>query len=432
MAFVYESALSKEFLKIVFDNLKSSLESLLKDRDEGPEEREGKTYLYRRILGPIFPNEMEKVREAIAKVVEDVRNEILWYGRRLIDALLRMLDEAQGVRKEASSATEAYGESIVQPFYRALKAMTRMQVEVADVFSSKSFLAAFLAVRALDERLSSLNTGGAGERAINVEVVEGEAPIIHSTWSRLAEKGTCLICSPTCANLDVEEICEALGDVGEGLSKGEELVNVHDYIATYLRSRERPSKLSRAIYDKLPSALKDGKLGGPLCEYVVDHLCTLGEQLMRRGPTINNEDVRVYLNKVFVQRAFLEYEVYSALVRQGIAAIPRLRLSIYDHEHRRHHFYQEVDVVAVVDGEVWLIEVTTRRDDKEIEEKVKRYEELKSNMDADRVVFVCSPSSRKLIEEAFKSAPMGKGLHYVEIGKLCSEVFRILASKSRR
>jgi hypothetical protein len=57
--------------------------------------------------------------------------------------------------------------------------------------------------------------------------------------------------------------------------------------------------------------LKDKELKEPLRKYIIDHLCTSGERLDRLTGDIKD-------------RAFLEYEVYSALMRQGIAAIPRL------------------------------------------------------------------------------------------------------------
>jgi hypothetical protein len=38
------------------------------------------------------------------------------------------------------------------------------------------------------------------------------------TWSRLAERGVCLICRPACTGLDVEEICKTLESTGERLS----------------------------------------------------------------------------------------------------------------------------------------------------------------------------------------------------------------------
>jgi hypothetical protein len=61
---------------------------------------------------------------------------------------------------------------------------------------------------------------------------------------------------------------------------------------------------------------------------------------------------------VFVNGGFLEYEVYSALVRQGIAAVPRLRFSILellsDNTERWESY--EVNVAATADSELWLIE----------------------------------------------------------------------------
>jgi len=199
---------------------------------------------------------------------------------------------------------------------------------------------------------------------------------------------------------------------------------------TYIRSREVPPRLCQIIYNAMFS-LKDEGLKKLLCGYVVNHLCALSEHLIRLSGDIRNEDVEAYLNKVFIQRAFLEYEVYSALIQQSVAAIPRLHLLIYDSEFKTKKFDREVDVVATADDEVRLIEVTSLKDEKEIEEKVKKYEELRYEIDADKVVFVCLPSLKELVEKNLESSLAREDFYCIRIDKLYGEIFRLLASKSR-
>jgi len=378
---------------------------------------------------------MEKMEKAMVEVISEVVNEVIEYKRHVTDALLGVLYEVHEGGKGSLEA-EVYGkramqlQSRPQQLYRALKAIMRMQVDIADVSSRKSFLAAFLTISKLEDNLRRLS--GELESRVGVDVVNEEALVIHSTWSKLAEAGLCLLCRPVYTDFDVESICEALKDVGEGLSKGELLKEVRDDVASYPRRRERPRRLSQKTHGLLLSSASalDERLKRLLCEYVVDHLCTLGEQLAELKGDIDNKDVETYLNKVFVERAFLEYEVYSALIRQGIAAIPRLQFSIRDHEYRREVLAQEVDVVAVADDELWLIEVTSRKG--EVEEKLERYDDLKEQIGADKVVFVCSPPLRKSIEEAIQSTSREEGFYCVEFDKLYSEISKLATLRSRR
>jgi hypothetical protein len=429
MTFVYESSLSKEFLKMTLNYLKSALEDILReDRsfDAGTFPKEVLPRLHRNVLGPIFPDDMRRVEEAVWRIVNEVVSEVSEYKRRVIGALLRMLNEVQEGNK-GSSIFEAYSESSVQPFYRTLKALARMQAEMADAFSNSSFLAAFLVASTLERKIPLSNTG---EPKIIIKVKDEEVPII-STWSSLVKKRACLLCTPTLTDSSVEELCRALESMGKELSKREVIMDIRDDMATYIRSREVPSRLSRITYNAMFS-LKDEGLKKLLCGYVINHLCALSEHLIRLSSDIRNEDVEAYLNKVFIQRAFLEYEVYSALIQQSVAAIPRLHLLIYDSEFKTKKFDQEVDVVATADDEVWLIEVTSRKDEKEIEEKVEKYEKLRYEIDADKVVFVCLPSLKELVEKNLESSLAREDFYCIRIDKLYGEIFRLLASKSRR
>jgi len=429
MTFVYESSLSKEFLKMTLNYLKSALGDILReDRsfDAGTyPKKEVLPRLHRNVLRPIFPDDMRRVEEAAWRIVNEVVSEVSEYKRRVIGALLRMLNEVQEGNK-GSSIFEAYGESSVQPFYRTLKALARMQAQIADVFSNSSFLAAFLVASTLERKIPPSNTG---EPQITIKVKDEDVPII-STWSLLVKKRACLLCTPTLADSSMEELCRALESMGKELSKGEVIKDIRDDMATYIQSREVPSRLSRITYNTLFS-LKDEGLKKLLCGYVINHLCTLSEHLIRRSSDIRNEDVKAYLNIVFEQRAFLEYEAYSALIQQGVAAIPRLHLSIYDSEFKTTKLEEEVDVVATANDEVWLIEVTSRKDEKDIEKKVKKYEKLRYEIDADKVVFVCLPSLKELVEKNLESSLAREDFYCIRIDKLYSEIFRLLASKSR-
>jgi len=394
MTIVYESNLSKEFLRIILDYIKEGLRLLLNNSHTGTLKLLPKWH--RDILKFIFPSEMKKIEDATRRVVQEVDEEIFKYKEYMVNALLKMLEEIQKRREEEGSAvSQAYSESAVQPFYRALEAMMRMHVEIADVFSSRSFMAAFLTLSLLDRKLQRL-----WEDKISVKINrEGGIPIIHSTWSRLAEKEICLICKPKCAELDIEETCKALERVGRNISTKEDLLNkIHDGMVDYERGGR--SKLSKITYNELNPVEQNKGVKELLCEYIIEHLCALREQKQPNELLI--EDIKTYINKVFVNRSFLEYEVYSALVRQGIAAIPQLHFSIRDAQLETSPYEAEVDVVATTNAKLCLLEVTTLGDEKNIEEKIKKYEWLKNFIEADKVIFVIS-QAMKSVKDVFSS-----------------------------
>lgn len=66
---------------------------------------------------------------------------------------MKTLHEVRKEGKEASSVIEAYGEGAVRPFYRILRAVTGMYMDMVDVLSSEGFMAAFLTVSALSKKL---------------------------------------------------------------------------------------------------------------------------------------------------------------------------------------------------------------------------------------------------------------------------------------
>jgi hypothetical protein len=151
MAFVYESSLSNEFLKDILDCLENTLDRLRKDGKVKP--REVIPPLHREILEPIFPNEVKRMDDVVGYVINEVVSEVDEYRRRVVDALLKMLHEVRKEGKEASSVIEAYGEGAVRPFYRILRAVTGMYMDMVDVLSSEGFMAAFLTVSALSKKL---------------------------------------------------------------------------------------------------------------------------------------------------------------------------------------------------------------------------------------------------------------------------------------
>ena len=376
---------------------------------------------------------MEKIESSARRVVKEIGDWATSYGRRAVDALRKIFKEVRNAMSPPSQTHEEgpYDESEVQSYLRILRAATYMHMDMAEVVSSKSFAAAFLTASVLDERLSRDR-----ERLIaKVEVARDEAPIIHSTWSKLAEGGTCLMRRLEFASLDVESTCEVLEDVGKSLSEEGRLMKVHDSMLTYLQSGEA-SGLSELVYSALSSVIQDKRVEdmlceykGMLCEYITEHLCTLGVQLTKRSDTrgIRNEDIKNYVKKVLGDRGFLEYEVYSALLRQGIAAIPRLRFLTCNEEHEGTRLV-EADVVAKVDDELWLVEVTTRRAKGDLEEKIEKYKELRNRIGASKVVFVGSPSMREQIEQLLTS----KDFFYVQLDRLYSEIFKLLSYRAKR
>ena len=333
---MYESSLNKECLRVILDYLEDALEPFL--QDELPASTPSmKLPLRNEILVRVFRSEVEKIEDSAGEVIREVRDWASSYRRHVVSTLLGVFREAQRtIRRTTPPSPQAReegprDESAVQPYLRTLKAMTKMYVEMAEVLSSRSFAAAFLVASVLDKKLLQ----DTGRLTTRVEVAQDEADIIHSTWSELAERGVCLAHKLELATLGVERICEALETAGKSLSEEVKLVKIHDNMLTYLRSG-KSSELSELVYNAL-SPVVDGRVKGVLCEYVTEHLCALGNQFVRhskRGDAgIKNEDIKNYIEKVLGERGFLEYEVYSALLKQGVAAIPRLRFSMHGEEY---------------------------------------------------------------------------------------------------
>ena len=409
------SNLTREFLEKIFNYIIDALdrykqEEYLTTREMMP--------LHAKIMAYLFPNEMQRTENAVRRVLDEVEKEVSTYKRYVIDMLVRMFREVIEGKKEDLVAQTFHVP--LHPFFNTLESMSRMLLEIADVFSSKSYTAAFVTVSALESRLQPDREGNS---SVEVEVKK-EASQIYSVWSRLAEEGICLIGKPALMQLHIEKICETFQTLGENLSGEKTLIKIHDNMVL----GNFPG-LSEVIYKALPTSVEDGRLKAHICDYIVRHFDKLREEMWLSGMR-PIEDIKIYLNEVFVKRSFLEYEVYSALLKQGIAAIPGLRFLMPDPEYMRREPY-EVDVVATAEGELWLVEVTTSRSSDHIQRKADRYQKLKEATGADKVVFVGSPETCDLSREVFSSHSMGD-FFLCDLTRLYSDISKLLASQSRR
>jgi len=169
-----------------------------------------------------------------------------------------------------------------------------------------------------------------------------------------------------------------------------------------------------------------------LTGYIVEHLKELG----RHPEAIEYVDnVRKYVEKVFLERGFLEYEVYAALLNHGIPALPRLRLHCpYERLEEdpvegvglQDPTVREIDIVAVVKGDLWLVEVTSSDRWEELEKKRKACSKLISTTNA-RGALVVHAGSRELSEQL-----SGGDVSFVSFGWLYSELHRLTWAPPRR
>jgi hypothetical protein len=102
---------------------------------------------------------------------------------------------------------------------------------------------------------------------------------------------------------DAEEVRETLKNVGKMLSEEEKLNRIRDGMADYVEGKGA-SRLSHVTYNTLSSVAHDKEIKenrNSLNEYVTNHLCTSGEQLMRQAQQPSGiakiEDIASYINK---------------------------------------------------------------------------------------------------------------------------------------
>lgn len=414
MVIALGSNLTREFLQEIFKYIITELERY--KQEEYLETREMMPW-HRKIMGRLFPDEMQRTENAVRQVLQKVDRDVTTYKRYVIDMLVTMFNEV--IRGKNGDSVAQMFHAPLYPFFGTLESMSRMLVEIADAFSNKSYAGAFVTVSALKSRLQPDREGNP---SVEVEAKE-EASQLYSVWSKLAGEGVCLIGRPALMQLDIEKICETFQDLGQNLSGEKTLIKIQNNMA-----HRNFSGLSEVIYEALTAFVEDGRLKAHLCDYIVRHLDKLSEEMRLRGMPI--DDIKIYLNEVFVKRSFLEYEVYSALLQQGIAAIPGLRFLKPDPEYKKREPY-EVDVVAAANGELWLVEVTTSRSSEHIQGKAERYQKLKEGTGADKVVFVGSPATCELSRGVFSSRLM-KDFFVCDFTGLYSEISKLLASKSKR
>jgi len=222
---------------------------------------------------------------------------------------------------------------------------------------------------------------------LKVSVKDGDEVILMA-WSELADRGVGLECSML---EKIDQVSDLLVRLGQRLK--DNVARVRDLIA-----EQRRNDLSNFAWNLIEGLGGDAEreVLEKLCSYVVKHLLALNSPRRRFKRDLGNDDVERYVETVFVNRAFAEYEVYSALLRLGAPALPRLQL------WRGRELVCEVDVVAAPRrGELWVVEVTTRR---ELEDKLESLMTAIELLRAKRAIVVSSKPEevRRQLSEYFE------------------------------
>jgi len=216
-------------------------------------------------------------------------------------------------------------------------------------------------------------------------LVEGsDAPIIR-VWSKLADRNFGL--APSLLER-ISQISDLYSDLGQRLK------TCSKDISNFLSEGNRKA-LSSIIDQLLSQSNKLADLGDctkQLTQYVNKHLQALLE-LRQLAP----KEIENYIEKVFVNRGFAEFEVYSTFIRLGIPAIPRLKVPYEDEKGQTRY---EVDVLAAPGNELWIIEVKTGKSLEK--EKLENLNKVKQILDADRVVLIVDEleEAKKVVDEA--------------------------------
>jgi len=209
------------------------------------------------------------------------------------------------------------------------------------------------------------------DERVEIEALKGPLRI-HRVWSFLAERGVGLLCEPGfCGRVD--EVVEVFESSCKHLVEkdGNRVIGDLEYHIKRDQGDQRRSSLSGIISSYIKPYVRTQELFGSLVDYFVNHLEALGSlsELSARG-------VEDYIRKVFCDRAFLEYEVYSRFVNNGIPALPRLQVS------SRNMRPREVDILAASRGRLYVVEVTARSNQENLRRKLDTLSELSKVLNA--------------------------------------------------
>ena len=335
------------------------------------------------------------------------------------------------VAEEAKSCIRTFEQLLLDTVSVLMSALVR----AASIFSRKSFEAAFLVAFKLEEVRKESSW------LLDITVREEDVLRIHPTWSSLADKSHLLLLRIP----DVDSIIENLVTCFKEISG--ELINRKDKVHDSIYKSDRKG-LSKLVYDVLN--VKDylgDYLKSVVIDYVVGHLLELGEHL-RAADEFTIENIEAYLKTVFKNSCFLEYEVYAALLEHGVPALSRLVVSTNslegglereeeEGEEEGEEFegrkvtergFQELDVVALVEGELWLVEVTTSKSVDDLRSKARSLSRLMSWLGAEKGLIVCTKEAYEISREL----PESREVLFMSFEGLRSELHKLLRATLRR
>ena len=360
-------------------------------------------------LSKIFKYETEKIKDLLDdscnRIYRGSEESKYYFTRSIMKILDSSIEKAKMVVDTDEIDLESMND-LTQPLVRTINALMCSLIQAASVFSRKSFEAAFLVASKLEKMMKN-------KEVIVAKIDESEAVKIHSTWCALADRGCRLI--PRVHNFDekVKYICKSFENFNL------EVKVVHDYLL-----KKDYSSLSQFVFKSL-NGMVNLEEKYILTNYIVEHLMNLSECLLKANEH-TNENIEAYFNIVFKGKCFLEYEVYSAFLEHGIPVIPRLRILCPMNSKK---FY-ELDIITVIEDRLWLVEVTESEDEKELENKVGKLNELMTVLEAGGALVVCTRDAQEMLEQLSASG----SVRIVTFGGLSSELQRAVraALRSRR
>jgi Holliday junction resolvase-like predicted endonuclease len=332
-----------------------------------------------KIVGKVYSKELKRVKSAVSEVLNSLVRVTRDYQQRVmydvkwVTTILGRLDygEHAPVKKDVGRWRSSL-------YIQTISYLRDFRLKVFSVLARRSFAYAMYLAILLDKRV--VNEG--------VEIFVGE-PLIHRVWSSLAEDSVGLlrerdvmcggidgivgVLEKSCKELLRENSKEVIEDLEHELRRG---------------GRDYESKVSEILAKYVKPVTESQELYKQVIDYYLDHLRTLGTL-----PEISAKDLRNYLKKVFCERSFLEYEVYSYLVNSGVPAFPRLQLRTTDLD------YGEVDVLATLGDGLHVIEVTTRKSEKGLEDKLVKLQQIRTALNADEILLITTKENLEELEK---------------------------------
>jgi len=381
------------------------------------------------IVGGIFPEETRKLREELERACSKVKGGSETLKDSYKACLKKVLKHTRRGMPQSSEVEKALEKTVrcnlSLPLADASGALLEALIKAASIFSRRSFEAAWLTAEALERNLqNSVITPG------DLKLHDRDRRCIHRVWSFLADKGRRLIVELRSLNYEVSTVIDALSSAGESLK--DEVKDLRDLVAEAERKRKRKA-LVETISKKLGENLK-GRLKYMLANYIADHLLALHSVMRKFGEDLQNYDLEYYLNVVFKDCCFLEYEVYAALLERCVPAIPRVQLTYLpvpgdERGARAKREITDLDIVAAPREELWLIEVTRSTGEDKLRENMEKLEQLIGELGVSRALVICTREAQKVAEKLLQTRR--SQVSFTAFEELDSKLRKLLSSGAR-